>query len=77
MAARRLTQASLEAGAMTTLDVLQSQDAVAQARLRHAEAVVRYNQAEVNLLAAIGLLNADTIALLQTDSDKAEERIEG
>ncbi|MFQ5501387.1 MAG: TolC family protein [Phycisphaerae bacterium] len=75
--ALRLTQASLEAGAMTTLDVLQSQDAVAQARLRHAEAVVRYNQAEVNLLAAIGLLNADTIALIGSDSGKGDERTKG
>ena len=55
--ALRLTQASLEAGAMTTLDVLQAQEAVAQAQLRSAGAVVRYNQAEVNLLAAIGLLD--------------------
>lgn len=60
--ALRLTQASLRAGAMTTLDVLQAQDAVAQARLRSAGAIVRYNQAEVNLLAAIGLLDEPSIA---------------
>lgn len=50
----RLSQANLQAGTMTTLDVLQAQDAANQARLRHAEAVVRYNQSQVNLLAAIG-----------------------
>ena len=54
--ALRLSQANLQAGTMTTLDVLQSQDAATQARLRFAEAVVRYNQAQVRLLAALGLL---------------------
>jgi hypothetical protein len=34
-----------------------SQDAANQARLRYATAVVRYNQAEVNLLAALGLID--------------------
>lgn len=52
-----LTQANLQAGTMTTLDVLQAQDAVNQARLRHAAALVRYNQAPVDLLAALGVLN--------------------
>jgi outer membrane protein TolC len=61
--ALRLTQANLEAGTMTTLDVLQSQDAVAQARLRHAEAVVRYNQGQVNLLAAVGLLTEGALGV--------------
>ena len=60
--ALRLSQANLEAGSMTTLDVLQAQDAVNQARVRHAAAVVRYNQAQVNLLASLGLLGVDTLA---------------
>ena len=55
--ALRLTQANLEAGTMTTLDVLQAQDAASQARLRYAEAVVRYNQSEVDLLASLGLID--------------------
>jgi outer membrane protein TolC len=55
--ALRLSQANLQAGTMTTLDVLQAQDALAQARLRHAEAIVRYNQSQVNLVAAMGLLD--------------------
>ncbi len=60
--ALRLSEANLKAGAMTTLDVLQAQDAVAQARLSHAEAVVRYNQSQVNLLAALGLLDEASLS---------------
>ncbi|MCH7841030.1 MAG: TolC family protein, partial [Planctomycetes bacterium] len=59
--ALRLTEANLRAGAMTTLDVLQAQDAANQARLRYAEAVVRYNQSQVNLLAALGLLEESSL----------------
>lgn len=59
--ALRLTQANLLAGTMTTLDVLAAQDAAAQARLRYARAVVRYNQAQINLLAALGLLSEETL----------------
>ena len=59
--ALRLTEANLKAGTMTTLDVLQAQDSVAQARLRYAEAVVGYNQSQVNLLAALGLIDAATL----------------
>jgi outer membrane protein TolC len=60
--ALRLTEANLRAGTMTTLDVLQAEDAVAQARLRYSEAVVRHNQAQVNLLAALGLLDETSLA---------------
>lgn len=70
--ALRLTQANLQAGTMTTLDVLQAQDAVAQARLRYAAAVVGYNQAEVNLLAALGLLDADTLVSAGGSAGKAD-----
>jgi outer membrane protein TolC len=55
--ALRLTQKNLEAGTGLTLDVLTAQDAADQARLNYASAIVRYNQAEVNLLAALGLLD--------------------
>lgn len=68
--ALRLTEANLEAGAMTTLDVLQAQDAVAQARLRYAEAVVKYNQAEVNLLASLGLLDEKALMAAFEQSEK-------
>lgn len=59
--ALRLAEANLRAGATTTLDVLQAQDGAAEARLRYAEATVHYNQSQVNLLAAIGLLNEETL----------------
>lgn len=60
--ALRLSQANLQAGTMTTLDVLQAQDTATQARLRFAEAVVRYNQSQVRLLAALGLLDRSSFA---------------
>lgn len=60
--ALRLSQVNLQAGTMTTLDVLQAQDANAQARLRHAEAVVRFNQSQINLLAGIGVLDGKSIS---------------
>ncbi len=59
--ALRLTEANLRAGTMTTLDVLQALDAATEARLRHARAVVAYNQSQVNLLASIGLLSEDAL----------------
>ncbi len=55
--ALRLSEANLRAGAMTTLDVLQTQDTVTQARLSYAAAVVRFNQSQVDLLAALGLID--------------------
>lgn len=59
--ALRLSQANLQAGTMTTLDVLQSQDAAMKARLRHAEAIVNYNKSQVNLLAALGLIDEELL----------------
>ncbi len=58
--ALRLTQTNLQVGTMTTLDVLQAEDAATEARLRYAQAVVRYNQAQINLTAALGVLEVDT-----------------
>ena len=60
--ALRLAEANLRAGTMLTLDVLQAKDAVSDARLRYATAVARYNQSQINLLAAIGLLDAESLA---------------
>jgi len=62
--ALRLTEANLQAGTMTELDVLQAQDSVAEARLRYAGAVLQFNEAQVNLAAALGLL--DEKALTKT-----------
>jgi outer membrane protein TolC len=55
--ALRRTQTNLVAGTGLTLDVLVAQDAADQAHLHHVTAVIRYNQAEVNFLAALGLID--------------------
>ena len=60
--ALRLTRKNLETGTGLTIDVLIAQDAADQARLRHATTVIRYNQAEVNLLAALGLIDQLSVA---------------
>ena len=60
--ALRLTQANLKAGTALLLDVLQAENAAEDARLRYVTAVVRYNQSQVNLLAALGLADASTTA---------------
>jgi outer membrane protein TolC len=60
--ALRLTQKNLETGTGLTIDVLVAEDAADQARLRYAAAVTRYNQAQVNLLAAVGLIDQLTLA---------------
>jgi outer membrane protein TolC len=60
--ALRLTRKNLETGTGLTIDVLVAQDAADQARLRYATAVIRFNQAEVNLLAALGLIDQISVA---------------
>ncbi|MBL1258860.1 TolC family protein [Methylocystis sp. Sn-Cys] len=59
--ALRLTQQNLLAGTGLLIDVLQAQGAADQARLRNATALVQYNQAQINLLGAIGLLCVENI----------------
>jgi outer membrane protein TolC len=59
--ALRLTQQNLRTGTGLTLDVLQAQDAAEKARLRRATAMVRYNQAQINLLAALGLIDQTNV----------------
>jgi outer membrane protein TolC len=61
----RLAQVNLRAGTLTTLDVLVAEDAVAQARVRHAQAVVRYNQSQVNLTAAVGALTEGPLGVVK------------
>lgn len=70
--ALRLSQATLQAGAATTLDVLQAQDTLTQARLRYILAAVGYNQAQVNLLASLGLLSAESLG--HTDGEGGTRR---
>ncbi len=60
--ALRLAQTNLKSGTMLLLDVLQAQNDLDGARLRHANAVVRYNQSQLNLLAALGLLEVRHVA---------------
>jgi len=55
--ALRLTRKNLETGTGLIIDVLVAQDAADQARLHYVTAVARYNQAEINLLAALGLID--------------------
>ena len=59
----RLAEANLKAGTMTTLEVLDAQDALARAELRYARAVVGYNQSQVDLLAAIGLVDMESLGV--------------
>jgi outer membrane protein TolC len=53
--ALRLARANQTAGTMLLLDVLQTQDQFDNARLRYTQAVARYNQSQVNLLASLGV----------------------
>jgi outer membrane protein TolC len=60
--ALRVTQENFQTGTGLFLDVLQAQDAVNLARLRHASAITNYNKSQVNLLAALGLLDPANVA---------------
>jgi outer membrane protein TolC len=55
--ALRLAQRNLGAGTALTVDVLQAEDALNDAQLRYANAATAYNQSQVNLLAALGLID--------------------
>jgi outer membrane protein TolC len=57
--ALELAQANLKAGTMLTVDVLQAEDSAGQARLRFVDAVIHYNQAQIELMASLGLLSTE------------------
>jgi outer membrane protein len=59
--ALRLARANFKVGNALLLDVLQSEDGLNDARVRYTGAVVLYNKAQVDLLAALGKL--DTASL--------------
>jgi outer membrane protein len=61
--ALRITRENFEVGTGLFLDLLQAQDAVNQARLNHANAITSYNQSQVNLLTALGLIDQTNVAL--------------
>jgi outer membrane protein TolC len=71
--ALRLSQQELKAGTGLTIGVLQAESAVDQARMHYAIAVVRYNQAQVNLLAALGLLDSSNIGSAVASADAQRE----
>lgn len=60
--ALRLTRKNLETGTGLTIDVLVAQDAADQARLRYVTAIIRYDQDEINLLYALGLIDELRVA---------------
>ena len=59
--ALRLTQENLKAGTGLIVDVLLAEAAAEQARARYATAIVRYNQSQIDLLAALGLIDQTNI----------------
>lgn len=59
--ALRLARANFQGGTAMPLDVLHAQSIAAEARVHYAEAVAAYNQAEANLLAALGLLDIKVV----------------
>jgi outer membrane protein TolC len=60
--ALRLARRQLEIGTLTALDVLQRESAAARARVAHATALVRHNQSQIDLLAALGVLDLAALA---------------
>lgn len=58
----RLTQVSFKNGLMITLNVLEAEDALARANLHFAQAIVGYNQAQVHLSMALGIINVETLS---------------
>jgi multidrug efflux system outer membrane protein len=60
--ALHITQENFEAGTALFLDILQAQDAVLAARLNYANAITSYNQSQVNLLTALGLIDQANVA---------------
>lgn len=69
--ALKLIELNLQAGTMTTLEVLEAEDSLARARLGYARAVVGYNQSQIDLLAALGLLDQASLFPFQPNADLA------
>jgi outer membrane protein TolC len=72
--ALRLTEQDLKSGTGLTVDVLQAQAAADQARYRYASAIVHYNQSEVNLLTALGLIDQTSLLPLRAANPAPPER---
>jgi len=61
--ALRLAHRRFEVGMLTTFDVLQRESALTRARTSFAEAVLRYNQAQLDLVAALGVLDTTSLGV--------------
>jgi outer membrane protein TolC len=59
--ALHITQENFQTGTGLFLDVLLAEDAVNQARLNYATAITNYNKSQVNLLAALGLIDQEKV----------------
>ena len=68
--ALRLAQANFQTGNALTLDVLQAEDALDDARERYTGAVVNYDKSQVNLLAALGALDQTSVASRSSATDR-------
>jgi outer membrane protein TolC len=66
--ALRLAQSNLGVGTALTVDVLQAEDALDDAQLRYANAATAYNQSQVNLLAALGLIDSVSLTPVEGTS---------
>ena len=66
----RLAQASLKAGTTLLLETLQAQQELDAARVSLAAAAVHYDQAQVDLLAAVGLLDEGALTATVAAADR-------
>ena len=57
----KASNAGRKDGTGLTVDVLQAEATADQARARYATAIVRYNQSQINLLAALGLIDQTNV----------------
>jgi outer membrane protein TolC len=71
--ALRITRENFEVGTALFLDLLQAQDALNQARLNYATAITSYNQSQVNLLAALGLIDQTNVAAASPKMSQASK----
>jgi outer membrane protein TolC len=72
--ALHITQENFEAGTALFLDILQAQDAVLQARLNYATAITAYDQSQVNLLTALGLIDQANVAAVAPQAGAATRK---
>jgi outer membrane protein TolC len=71
----RITRENFGVGTALFLDLLQAQDAVNQARLNYATAITSYNQSQVNLLAALGLIVQPDVAVAPPDRTATRPKV--